>query len=115
MVFSDQKARSARGRSFDFISVFYDILLIQRVLLAKRRDLCANLICRILVILSGERQEMSESSHVVLLESSGGNCGSSYSDTRGNEGLLGIVGDSVLVCGDVNAVKSCLEFLARNV
>ena len=53
--------------------------------------------------------------HIRFVKTACGDCRSSDSDTACYKRLFGVVGDGVLVGGDVNLVKSVLKFLARYV
>ena len=63
---------------------------------------------------SSKLDELSDLNHIRFDETSGGSGGSTYADTAGYEGLLGVVGDSVLIDGDIYLVQLLLKILTGN-
>ena len=81
------------------------------MLLYKLGDLLTDIVSLGVKLGCGELDEVTDHLHIVLVKASGGYRGSTYSYTAGNEGLLGIVGDSVLVNGDIYLVELLLKSL----
>ena len=82
--------------------LFYIMLSIKGVLLAKLVYLCTNDIGSVLIILCDHTEEACDGLHILFLKSSGSYSRCSYTNARRNERLLGVIGDSILIDGDAN-------------
>ena len=90
-------------------------LVVKRAFFAELGNFSTDIVSAAFEVLCAKSDEVTDERHVVFLEASGGSGGRTYADTAGNEGTLGIVGNGVLVDGDINFVKALFEFLAGDV
>ena len=74
-------------------------------LLAQGIDLCPNLIGAALKVPGDAAHPLSDLDHLRLLEAAGGDSGSAHPDAADDEGLLRIVGNGILVNGDLDLVQ----------
>ena len=81
-------------------------LLVQGVLVTQRLNACDHGVLVVLKIGSAKLHDGSDLYHVLLDETAGGGGGSADANTAGDKRLLGVVGDGVLVDGDVDLVQS---------
>ena len=110
------KAIHARmGNSLLCVLADTKLLVVKRILGAKLRDFGADIVCRVLEIGCRELNEVRNYLHILGSEASRCNGGSTYADTRRYERRLRLVGDRVLVNGDVYLVKSSLKLLTCDV
>ena len=83
-------------------------LFVKRVLLADLCNACTDIFNIAVEILSCKVHKFCDLLHIGGVQTSCCNCGSTYSYAACNEGLLRVVGDSVLVDGDINLIKTAL-------
>ena len=92
-----------------------DFLFVYGELIAQLCNFPCNLILVALKVNCDHLHPLGNKEHFLLLKSSACNSGSTDSQAACNKGALGVVGDGVLVCCDVNSVQHFLVVLTRNV
>ena len=97
---------------FEYIRVR---LFVQGVFLAEGFHLCLDFFFGIFKISGDLVNALGDDFHILFFKTAGGDGGSADTDTAGDEGTLGIVGDGVFVGGDVHFVQFMLHLLAGDV
>ncbi len=90
-------------------------LLIHGELLADIGNSGMDLCLSTLEVLGGEGDTVSDLLHLSFAQATSGDCSGTDTDTGSNSGLLRIVGDGVLIQGDVVSVATDLQLLAGDV
>ena len=90
-------------------------LFVQRILFAQFADALTDFFCLVLEVGCGEVHCLCDDIHISRLETTGGDCRSTHTDAAGDERLLRVVGDGVLVDSDEHFVQAALELLAGEV
>src|SRR5699024_8902363 len=82
-----------------------DVLLIEGMCGAECQHFLGDGGDRLLTLSDDVRDALTDNLHILLLHTAGGDGGGAYPDAAGDEGFFGIVGDGVLVDGDVRLVQ----------
>ena len=90
-------------------------LFVQRVLLAQFANAFTNLLCLVFKVGGSQVHCLCDGVHICRLQTAGGDCRCADTDTAGDERLLRVVGDGVLVDGDEHLVQTALKFLTGEV